>query len=526
MPMFNKVLKKDETLDNTIKRLVTKVVTEIKRDDIVSWFLSNLRHKILHFMDEAEGKNDEYGIFDPTRAISSYRSNLTTLVHYLSLPIPEIQNYKYNNKEPYLYVIEKFSDAEEKWRKDRQEWIDITEDLLNDSIDPIIKMDDGWMWLNLKRPYCEDEGDAMGHCGNSAAYRPDDTVLSLRKVKKEGDIYMSRPVATFIYNDGILGEMKGRANTKPHEKYHDMIMKLLMHKTEDGNYLVTGIRGGGHAPEENFDISDLSDQNKKILLTLRPELKSAKYRYDEGELTDEDLEEMVARATARQVQRIVIDDGYMMTINDVYENLEEMDSDRNVSWPRDIASWVSIMTEGSFDMTDGWESNEDINRDLFKDHLIKDYRINQQVQSLLKNTFAVNPQLAVGFDGDDLDAVYDILNENYNIDLDIHFAYMRAVNAGSEKMLYEKFKDDLKGLLFVSDNLDTPIYFNFDMEDDGTISALFNFEHVFDIIREDQDPLDSFEYAAGDMNIEWDYIYDVDYQVLKDHFFELIQYND
>ena len=33
-----------------------------------------------------------------------------------------------------------------------------------------------YVWVDLQKPYCREEGDAMGHCGNTGAYKSD-TVL-------------------------------------------------------------------------------------------------------------------------------------------------------------------------------------------------------------------------------------------------------------------------------------------------------------------------------------------------------------
>ena len=77
---------------------------------------------------------------------------------------------------------------------------------------------------------------------------------------------------TFILQgDGSLGEMKGRSNNKPKEDYHPYILSLLKAKV-GGEYLVKNIRGGGYAPENNFDLEDLSDENLETLFKEIPEL--------------------------------------------------------------------------------------------------------------------------------------------------------------------------------------------------------------------------------------------------------------
>ena len=109
----------------------------------------------------------------------------------------------------------------------------------------------GWKWVDLETPYCSQEGDAMGHCGNASGYE-NDTILSLRD--PEGYAHL-----TFILNNGVLGEAKGRGNQKPSEKYHDPIVELL--KTEH----IKLIKGGGYLPENNFSLNDLNKDRKEKL---------------------------------------------------------------------------------------------------------------------------------------------------------------------------------------------------------------------------------------------------------------------
>lgn len=108
---------------------------------------------------------------------------------------------------------------------------------------------DGFAWWDLGVPSCRDEGNAMGHCGNTAANNGN--VLSLRKrYRAEGKTFY-KPHLTFIqHDDGTLGEMKGEGNEKPGKEFHPHIKELLKKGYLPG--------GGGHAPQNNFDISDLS----------------------------------------------------------------------------------------------------------------------------------------------------------------------------------------------------------------------------------------------------------------------------
>ena len=132
------------------------------------------------------------------------------------------------------------------------------------TLKPMIKFPDGSAWFNLDRPFCKEEGQSMGHCGNTATYNEyEDTIFSYRsphlhKTSESGDHWI--PHLTFIYNKetGMLGEMKGYGNQKPRKKYHEVIKTLIMDDK------IKGIVGGGYMPESNFSVWDLDDAHELV----------------------------------------------------------------------------------------------------------------------------------------------------------------------------------------------------------------------------------------------------------------------
>jgi hypothetical protein len=217
------------------------------------------------------------------------RSISTSIQHWLSLPIPKLQTYLKNvsPNEQWYVVARTVDEMENEWKQSAGQWIDVTDDMKKGNIKEFINF--GNMgWFTLMRPYCEQEGKAMGHCGNKGAFAHTDTVLSLREMKKQKDgILLAKPYLTFILQSGeFLGEMKGRGNQKPQEKYHPYILSLLTHK-ENGKYLIKDIEGGGYLPEKNFDIEDFSYENLVKLTNERPYMVAKRIRnYESFYLTD------------------------------------------------------------------------------------------------------------------------------------------------------------------------------------------------------------------------------------------------
>jgi len=277
-----------EELTGRIQDLIKTVSVTVKKENLVMIVLKDF----LRLMESEYEGMEKYGvIFDGTvdeegdeatsskdyfyQYFKSFARHATELQHMLSLPIPELQEYlrRVSPNEKWYIVARTAHEMEQEWQNRNKNWLDVTDEINKGSIEEFIKFDNDMAWYNLHRPYCQQEGSAMGHCGNKAAFSYSDTVLSLRETKKEkNNIILSKPHLTFILKNGeFLGEMKGRANSKPQEKYHPYIMDLLLYK-KNGRYLVSGIEGGGYAPDRNFDLEDLSDQFLQQIADERPTL--------------------------------------------------------------------------------------------------------------------------------------------------------------------------------------------------------------------------------------------------------------
>ena len=126
----------------------------------------------------------------------------------------------------------------------------------------VVELPDGWKWVLLSSAYCRKEGKAMGHCGNVGP-NANDQVMSLREPADEGHW---TPHLTFIWNNGELGEMKGRKNAKPSKKYHNFIVALLQQD------MITTVRGGGYKPQNNFHLADLDVKTQLMLYVSKPSL--------------------------------------------------------------------------------------------------------------------------------------------------------------------------------------------------------------------------------------------------------------
>lgn len=182
--------------------------------------------------------------------------------------IPQLEQYQWNIDKTPSELLTDLRIIEREWQQSRKQWVKPQE---NDKIiDGLVYNNGSQAWVMLERGGCRDEGDAMGHCGNMPSQRPGDRILSFRTIRGEEH----KPHLTFIlHKNGMLGEMKGRANEKPNEKYHPYIIDLLKQP------FIKGIAGGGYAPDNNFELSDLPTEQMETLLEQKPSLGGPVYMY-------------------------------------------------------------------------------------------------------------------------------------------------------------------------------------------------------------------------------------------------------
>lgn len=291
--MFAQLVKLAPDTKNYIEGEIEWAKRVLKKSNRITWWLRWARlalvlgmirsksaydpatiESLKQYQQKIMGEMSKGGVAVPS-INSSYLNTLKPrLEHFYSLAVPGIQN-----ADPGYELPEKFIDElgqfEEKYIEQAQGTITPqTEDSI------YINFSDGWAWWFLPRASCSTEAKAMGHCGNApAGHRKDRAILSLRQKKKIGKEERWEPHLTFILHtdppgsdQGELGEMKGKGNQKPVERYHPYIIKLL----EDNR--IKGVVGGGYKPENNFQFSDLTPEQQAAVRKANPE---AFFTFDE-----------------------------------------------------------------------------------------------------------------------------------------------------------------------------------------------------------------------------------------------------
>jgi hypothetical protein len=138
----------------------------------------------------------------------------------------------------------------------------------------------GFAWFLHTEASSEIEGQWLKHCGNTAAPRPGDRLVSLRELVVEHEVECWRPRLTGVLDArGWLVELKGASNTKPSRNYHYLIAWLIAQPAVKG--VGTGLRS---LREKDFRWWDMDHELRWWVLDRRPGLRGLNYASEEVDL--------------------------------------------------------------------------------------------------------------------------------------------------------------------------------------------------------------------------------------------------
>lgn len=334
--MFRKYIKLAPEIAETANEFTDWAYKNLRRDDRIVWYLRWARlglfmntiwsgHSIVPASPEKQARDAELEpIAKKDLEHLAKSTNITQqqadmaittaigkpfrqqLKHYLDMMrfIPALQNFVWGYQTPEQLVAQ-LGEIEQDWQTNRPDdarGMKPTEESY-DNAEKIMEFPDGMAWWNLGVGGCPIEAKSMGHCGNGMG-RPGEKILSLRKRMNIAGEMQDVPFLTFILDKrGYLGEMKGRNNDKPVPRYHPYIVALLEapeHKTG-----ITGIKGGGYKPENNFSLKDLDEQTRERLLVANPNLLTLGEKIERFGITSD-----VVKQLRKDAYEVGVDPGY------------------------------------------------------------------------------------------------------------------------------------------------------------------------------------------------------------------------
>jgi len=305
----------------------------LEKDDRIMWFLKKARLTDKEFQKTAskdwnaeKGKRGGYANqTDPVKWLE------TKLEHYLSNAktneFKTVLKYQFKPDALTADVLEELAAAE---KADEAKGVEEAKRYLEPGAETFLKINDKWEWQTIPEGFCLLEGAAMRHCGNKPSVKPGDIIISLREKVSYKGRELWKPHLTFISNNGVLGETKGYANSKPDEKFHKMIVALLLDPR------ITRIKGGGYATKNNFKLKDLSEENANILKTKKPEFFGKKVDLDE-------LIERINDGIKGMEEYNESEDRWGEYLSDVEINVSRLDDD------------VSELVDELKELSDNWE---------------------------------------------------------------------------------------------------------------------------------------------------------------------------
>jgi hypothetical protein len=363
------------------------------------------------------------------------RSNLN---HYISMmdQVPSMDNIVWDASFTPLQLKRELDKKESEWQKAAKQEIDIDQydDPEYAGRSPWKKVIDYGQqaWVLIDKDYCDLEGKAMGHCGNNQGGNSGERILSFRTMVNEK---RHKPHLTFIIGqDGRLGEMKGRANEKPAQKYHKVIIDLIL------SDMVTGLKGGGHDPANNFSMADLDETQQEAIYSKKPALAPLMYKVKKGTATVEDFSEMSDLFTN---EGIVSGNNFLVDLETKTITLDAFSEvDGILDWASlynfgTLKSMAETVAEGYMDQYEYGRADDDdlesILEGLDKNwHLALEKYVEQNMTD--PEEYSSDNLLDIIREDPQLDDVYEAFES----------AYRDAVDTGTFDDLYEHFEKAIK----------------------------------------------------------------------------------
>lgn len=481
---------------------ITWYLVWIRTALIDEWAVDKIREKEYQKIVAANPNIDPELVSKYTRPF--YKRNLSsikgTLEHFFSMNIPKIEKYQFKNYVTSDKIYSEFSVMDREWSEGHQGTIKYSlqplehHDPYGDSahdqdsnpigqsrkgISIVKQFANDYYWVNLKQYSCRLEANAMGHCGNTASGQQGENILSFRKLikkSKDENHWFWEPHLTFILDkNGFLGEMKGRANEKPDEKYHKYIIALL----EDP--IIKGIKGGGYAPERNFDITDLSEEQQNKLYDKKPGLMGIKEYFKRHGKTDELIEKIetawndMVDTTGGNAITLVWDDSKehaaFAKFKDVHDFVEE--------YGDDTAKWCSEALSGG----DGFDFFDGIDSSYVQDVL--DMLDTKKVEARMAEKFPDEWE-EEGDDAGLLDFIERWDDELYEA---LRIAAEDGLRSGAENDMMDDFKSGVEDFEIIGNDSEDEIASGYIPKNhfwDEPFFLYISFKHLMDLVTDDE----------------------------------------
>lgn len=314
---------------------------------------------------------------------------ITVLGHYFTKVLDYVNSPLHDNK-PNVNKLS-LNDALQKsneWHKEIEQ--NQGKQIEDEDGELIMEFPDGFYWIDLQTRRSEQEGESMGHCGNT---NEGTTILSLRRNRY--------PYVTVAYNENErkITQIKGRGNKKPVERYHkyivDLIIELPAEKfkseydrssdllpedlSEDLYKKLEEENPGYIENSKGYTIDEMRDMYYEDILEDIKEyafmfpnyffnhIDDGKYMQNVIDVEKEgfELDYMGDVELVRYIKNIIPDDKYLDYLIDKIDNDDDLDEEEKDDIKSDIIDYLDGM-----DQSDLIEMIEDLN---YRDEIAEEY---------------------------------------------------------------------------------------------------------------------------------------------------------
>ena len=190
------------------------------------------------------------------------------LEHFLAMNIPCIQDTAFGYEVPDL-LIETLYGCEREHRKKLADRKALIPDAVARQRRVFLQTSNpNFVWFDLETSDSQEESDCMStteghHCGSDAGA----TLLSLRQRRElEDGVYWSCHITASLYPDGAVGQIKGKANAPPAERYWPLILEMLFDPR------VTYVKKGSWKDWHDFSVTWLTEEEQEEIAEAKPNL--------------------------------------------------------------------------------------------------------------------------------------------------------------------------------------------------------------------------------------------------------------
>lgn len=314
---------------------------------------------------------------------------ITVLGHYFTKVLDYVNSPLHDNK-PNVNKLS-LNDALQKsneWHKEIEQ--NQGKQIEDEDGELIMEFPDGFYWIDLQTRRSEQEGESMGHCGNT---NEGTTILSLRRNRY--------PYVTVAYNENErkITQIKGRGNKKPVERYHkyvvDLIIELEVEKfkseydrssdllpedlsedlykklEEENPGYIENSKGLTIDEMRDMYYEDIIDDIKEYAFMFPSEffrhIDDDKFMQNviDSEKEGFELDYMGDVELVRYIKNIIPDDKYLDYLIDKIDNDDDLDEEEKDDIKSDIIDYLDGM-----DQSDLIEMIEDLN---YRDEIAEEY---------------------------------------------------------------------------------------------------------------------------------------------------------